>query len=126
MYAIFVVVSMEVFHNPSLRKKFNKEIRQEMEKMIHKSASRPTSSRNWGWCSKNCYKTSHVPQRLQEIKIDVLTRSACKVFGRAEKANPKLEICTGRKTSYPIIETYILLEHSGSAWYERKVIAERY
>ena len=94
--------------------------------MKHRSASRPTSSTNWGWCSKHCYKTSHVAQTLQEIKIDVLTSSACKVLGRAAKAKPKLEMCTGRKTPYPIIETYILLKHSENTWYERKVMSEIY
>ena len=93
----------------------------EMKKLQYKSASRPTSSKHWGWCSNNCYLNSHGSQRLQEAKVDVLTSEACKVLGRVEKANPVLEICTGRKHLFPRIETYIRLEDSVHTWYERKV-----
>ena len=94
-----------------------------MKKLNHKYLSRPTASKNWGWCSENCYrgKEFHRPKTLQEVKVDVLTRNACRYLGRAENANPKLEMCAGRKTRYPVIETYIRLHHSGHTWYERKV-----
>lgn len=105
------------FQNDTARELFDAE----MTKIIHKSASRPTSSKNWGWCSKQCYQNSYRAQRLQEAKVDILTKYACKYLGRAENANPKLEICTGKKKLYPRIETYLLLKESGYSWYERKV-----
>ena len=94
-----------------------------MKKLDYELLSHPTASRNWGWCSENCYQSKefHRPQRLQEVKVDVLTRDACRYLGRAENANPKLEMCAGRKTRYPVIETYIRLKDSGHTWYERKV-----
>ena len=103
--------------NDTAKQLFDREI----EKVYQASASRPTSSQNWGWCSENCHRDSYRAQLLQEAQVDVLTKYACKYLGRADHANPDKEMCTGKKVLYPRIETYILRGDSESTWYQRKV-----
>ena len=83
--------------------------------------SRPTASKNWGWCSESCYKKVEQAHKLQETQLDVLTSKACKIMGKEDKSNPHIEICTGKKRPYPTIETYEMMERSGHLWFERKV-----
>ena len=99
----------------------NQMFDRERNKVSLASASRPTFSQNWGWCSENCHRDSYRPQQLQEAQVDVLTKYACKYLGRVDHAHPRLEMCTGRKVLYPRIETYILLGDSENTWYQRKV-----
>ena len=87
--------------------------------------SRPRATKNWGWCSDSCYQKAEEAHKLQETELDVLTGDACKVMGKEDKANPHIEICTGRKRSYPTIETYEMLKQSGYVWFERKVSLNR-
>ena len=115
---LFIILVPPNFHQ---NKTADRMFRKEMKKLQYESASRPTSSKHWGWCSDNCYLDSYRTKRLQEAMVDVLTSEACEVLGRVENANPILEMCTGRKHLFPRIETYIRLEDSDNTWYERKV-----
>ena len=36
----------------------------------------------------------------------MLSAKACAVMGRTEKANPRLELCSGKKRSYPTVGVY--------------------
>ena len=103
--------------NDTVKRLFDRETK----KVIQASASRPTSSQNWGWCSDNCYRDSYRAQLLQEAHVDVLTKRACQHLGKVNHAKPRKEMCTGRKVLYPRIETYILRGKSKRTWYQRKV-----
>lgn len=72
------------------------------EMNIEKEYGKPTSDRNWGWCSKWCHnKVGPAPaQKLQETQLDILTPLECVDFGQDLNSNDTLEICTGRKTQF--------------------------
>ena len=44
---------------------------------------------------------------VQETGLSVLEPAECSHFGQALSADSDIEICTGRKTKFPIIQQYI-------------------
>ena len=68
--------------------------------------SRPTASRNWGWCSGRCNTDTRMAKNLKETQINILSFEECKVMGKGMNVKPSLELCGGKKRIYPKTDVY--------------------
>ena len=62
---------------------------------------RPTSKKDWGWCSRTCNNFRGVARTLQETKLDLLTLNQCSDFDAEMQFNRKNELCAGKKNYFP-------------------------
>jgi hypothetical protein len=65
--------------------------------------SKPRYDKNWSWCKSICTDQSDpsLAQKLQETKLDILTRKECEDLGAPLQANGTMEICAGKKSLFP-------------------------
>ena len=61
---------------------------------------RPTSKKDWGWCSRTC-NNFDAAKTLQETKLDLLTLNQCSDFDSGMQFNRKNELCAGKKNYFP-------------------------
>jgi hypothetical protein len=73
-----------------------------------KESGKPTFDQNWGWCSDWCDNKEGpaAAQKLQETQLDILTESQCTFFGKALETNASIELCSGKKSKFPLIHQF--------------------
>jgi hypothetical protein len=74
------------------------------EKGTQSEIMRPTSKKDWGWCSRTCSNFGQNAARtLQETKLDLLTLNQCSDFDSEMAFNPTNELCAGKKNYFPTV-----------------------
>jgi len=82
------------------------------EKRTLKEAARPTPTHNWGWCTDWCGEVQSAAQKLKETSLDILFDDECEHLGADLDSKPNIELCTGKRKTFPKIEVYTFnMEH---------------